>query len=151
MLVCSSAVGAPYEANLHPNSQCMSPAAAKQATADHLTVCKPMASHGTALNTHEPPLWHMGPTGPKLAVRRLCGAGTESEAPRQVRRKTMRSHEVCCFSMMMTNVPDALVAIVELHMDLSMSSRAPAGLPSVHHRGQSGLNLPLQAKVPRRC
>ena len=62
----------------------------------------------------------------------------------------MRSHETCCFFMMRTNVPDALVAIVELHMDLSMSSRAPAGLPSVHHRGPSGLNLPLQAKVPRR-
>ena len=81
-----SAVGAPYEANLHPNSQYMSPAAAKQASAVHLAVFKPMASHRTALHTHEPPLWHMGPTGPKLAVWRLCGAGTESEAPRQVRR-----------------------------------------------------------------
>ena len=59
----------------------------------------------------------------------------------------MRSHEACCFSMMRTNVPDALVAIVELHMDLSMSSRAPIGLPSVRHRGPRGLNLLLQAKV----
>ena len=83
---CSSAIGAPYEANLHLNSQHMSPAAAKQASAVHLTVFKPMASHRTALHTYEPPLWHMGPTGPKLAVRRLCGAGTKSEAPRQVRR-----------------------------------------------------------------
>ena len=84
---CSSAVGAPFEANLHPNSQYMSPAAAKQASAVHLTVCKPMASHRTALHTHEPPLWHMGPTAPKfMAVWRLCGAGTESEPPRQVRR-----------------------------------------------------------------
>ena len=64
---CSSAIGAPYEANLHPNSQYMSPAAAKQASAVHLTVFKPMATHRTALHTHEPPLWHMGPTGPKLA------------------------------------------------------------------------------------
>ena len=62
----------------------------------------------------------------------------------------MRYHEACCFSMMSTNVSDALVAIVELYMDSSMSSRAPAGLPLVHHRGPSGLNLPLQAKVPRR-
>ena len=62
----------------------------------------------------------------------------------------MRSHEACCFSMMRTNVPDALVAIVELHMDLSMSYRALAGLPSVHHRGPSGLNLPLYAKVTGR-
>ena len=77
---------APFEANLHPNSQYMSPAAAKQASAVHWMVCKPMASHWPALYTHEPPFWHMGPTGPKLAVRRLCGAGTESEALRQVRR-----------------------------------------------------------------
>ena len=62
----------------------------------------------------------------------------------------MRSHEACRFSMIRTDVPDALVAIVELYMDLSMSSRTPAGLPSVHHGGPSGLNLPLQAKVPRR-
>ena len=75
----SSTVGAPYEANLHPNPQYVCPAAAKQASAVHWTLCKPIASHKTALHTHEPPLWHMGPTAPKLAVRRLCGAGTESE------------------------------------------------------------------------
>ena len=62
----SSAVGAPYEANLQLNSQYTSPAAAKQASAVHLTVFKPMVSHRTALHTHEPPLWHMGPTGPKI-------------------------------------------------------------------------------------
>ena len=42
-----SAVGGPYEANLHPNSQYMSPAAAKQASAVRWTVFKPMASHRT--------------------------------------------------------------------------------------------------------
>ena len=115
-------------------------------------VCKPMASHWPALQTHKPPLWHMGPMGPKLAVRRLRGAGTESEA-KAGKAETMRSHEACCFSMMRTSVPDALVAIVELHMDLSMSyivlSRACRRCITVH-RGPSGLNLPLQAKVPRR-
>jgi len=62
----------------------------------------------------------------------------------------MRSHEACCFSMMRTNVPDALVAIEWLPMDLSMSSRAPVGLPSVRHRGPSRLNFVRQAKVTRR-
>ena len=80
-----SAVGAPYEANLHPNSQCMSQAAAKQVSAVHLTVCKPMASHWSALHMHKPPPWCMGQTGPRGAVRRLCGAGVKTEAPRQVR------------------------------------------------------------------
>ena len=34
-----------------------------------------------------------------------------------------------------------------LPVDLNISSRAPVGLPSVRHRGPSGLNLLLQAKV----
>ena len=71
----SSTVRARYEADLHPNSQYMSPAAAKQASAVHWTVCKPMASHKTALHTHEPPFWHMGPTGPKLAVSAKVDSG----------------------------------------------------------------------------
>ena len=45
----------------------------------------------------------------------------------------MRSHEACCFSMMRTNVPDALEAMGQSPVDLSMSSRAPVGLPSVRH------------------
>ena len=97
---------------LHPNSQYMSPAAAKQASAVCWTVFKPMAIHRTVLHTYEPPLWHMGPTAPQIGGG-LCGAGTESEPPRQVRAKaaTMRSHEACWFSKMRNNVPYALVAI----------------------------------------
>eukprot|EP00966_Prymnesium_polylepis_P310358 7170696-Prymnesium_polylepis.1 len=89
-----SAVRAPHKANLHPNSQYMTPAAAKQTSVVHWTICKPMASHITA---YEPPLWHMGPTAPKLAVRRLYGAGTKSEAPRQVRVASYGlEHELSC-------------------------------------------------------
>ena len=43
--------------------------AAKQVSAVHWMICKPMASRRPALNTHESPLWvlHMrhGPNGPK--------------------------------------------------------------------------------------
>ena len=90
---------------------------------------------------------HFGPTRGRAEAMRSRWQNRRSKAGEAV---TMRLHEACCFSMMRTNVPDALVVIAELHMDLSMSSRAPAGLPSVHHRGLSGLNLPLQAKVPQR-
>ena len=55
----------------------------------------------------------------------------------------MRSHEACCFSMMRINAPDALVAMGKPPVDLNISSRAPTGLPSVRHRGPSGLNLLL--------
>jgi hypothetical protein len=81
-----SAIGAPYEASLHPKPGDVCPDAAKQASIAHWTIFKPMASHWSALHTHEPPFWCMGPTGPRGAVRRLCGAGAKTEAPRQVRR-----------------------------------------------------------------
>ena len=41
--------------------------------------------HWSALHMHKPPLWCMGQTGPQGAVRRLCGAGVKTEAPRQLR------------------------------------------------------------------
>ena len=67
----SSAVGAPYEANLHPNSQYMRPAAAKQASAVHWTVCKPMTCHKTALHTHHN---HHSGTRARWAQNWLCMA-----------------------------------------------------------------------------
>ena len=59
----------------------------------------------------------------------------------------MRSHEACCFSMMRSKVPDALVAMVCPHVDFIMSRCAPTSLPSVRHRWPSGLNLVGQGKV----
>ena len=91
-----------------------------------------------------------GPDGPTRGRAEAIWGWRQNRSSKAGNAETMRSHEACCFSMMRTNVPESLAAIVELHMDLSTSSRAPAGLPSVHHRGPSGLNLPLQAKVPRR-
>ena len=47
---------------------------------------------------------------------------------------TMRSHEACCFYMMRTKVPDALVAMGCPPVDFIMSCCAPTSLPSVRHR-----------------
>ena len=62
----------------------------------------------------------------------------------------MRSHEACCFCMMRTKVPDALVAMGCPPVDFIMSCCAPTSLPSVRHRWPSGLNLVGQAKVTGR-
>ena len=59
----------------------------------------------------------LGQTGPRGAVRRHYSGlrgwrqnrSSNEQRPRQVVH--MRSHEACCFSMMKTNVPDALVAM----------------------------------------
>ena len=62
----------------------------------------------------------------------------------------MRPQEACYFSMVRTNVPDALEAMGQPPVDLSMSSHAPIGLPSVRHGGPSGLNFALEGKVTGR-
>ena len=62
----------------------------------------------------------------------------------------MRLHEACCFSMMRTNVSGALMPMQKPPVDLSMSSHAPIGLPSVRHGGPSGLNFALEGKVTGR-
>ena len=62
----------------------------------------------------------------------------------------MRSHEACYFSMIRTKVTGALVAMGCPPVDFMMSCCAPTSLPSVRHRGPSGLNLLLQAKVTGR-
>ena len=53
----------------------------------------------------------------------------------------MRLHEACCFSMMGTNVPDALEAMDQSPVDLSMSFRAPIGATPTTERVSRGLNL----------
>ena len=62
----------------------------------------------------------------------------------------MRLHEACCFSMMSNNVPDALEAMGQPPVDLSMSSRAPIGASLRVSRAQLTRNLLLQAKVTGR-
>ena len=57
------------------------------------------------------------------------------------------SHWLYCFSMMGTNVPDALVAMGCPPVDFIMSRCAPTSLPSVRYRWPSGLNLVGQGKV----
>ena len=91
-----------------------------------------------------------GPDGPTRGRAEAMWGWRQNRSSKAGKVVAMRSHGACCFSMMRTNVLDALVAIEELIMDLSMSSRAPVGLPSVRHRGPSRLNLPLQAKVTGR-
>ena len=62
----------------------------------------------------------------------------------------MRLHEACCFSMMGTNVPDALEAMGQSPVDLIMSSRAPIGATPRVSRAQLTRNLLPQAKVTGR-
>jgi len=62
----------------------------------------------------------------------------------------MRSYEACGFSMMRTNVPDALVAIGIASYGLEHELSCVHRLPSVRSRGPSGLNFVLQAKVTGR-
>ena len=90
---------------------------------------------------------HFGPTRGRAEAMRSRWQNRSSKAGEAV---TMRLHEACCFSMMRNNVPDALEAMGQSPVDLSMSSRAPIGLPSVRHGGPSGLNFVLKGKVTGR-
>ena len=91
-----------------------------------------------------------GPDGPTRGRAEAMWGWRQKRSSKAGKVLHMRPHEACCFSMMRTNVPDALVAMGKPPVDLNISSRAPTGLPSVRHRGPSGLNLPLQAKVTGR-
>ena len=91
-----------------------------------------------------------GPDGPTRGRAEAMWGWRQNRSSKAGKVLHMRSHEACCFSMMRTNVPDALVAMGYPPVDLNISSRAPTGLPSVRHRGPSGLNLLLQAKVTGR-
>ena len=108
---------------------------------------KPLISSTHAQTTNN--MMH-GPDGPTRGRAEAMWGWRRNRIFKAGKVLHMRPHEACCFSMMRANVPDALVAIEKLVMDLSMSSRAPVGLLSVRHRGPSRLNLPPQAKVTGR-
>ena len=67
---------------------------------------------------------HFGPTSGRAEAMRSRWQNRSSKAGEAV---TMRLHEACCFSMMGTNVPDALEAMGQSPVDLIMSSRALIG------------------------
>ena len=90
---------------------------------------------------------HFGPTRGRAEAMRSRWQNRRSKADEAV---TMRLHEACCFSMMRNNVPDALEAMGQPPVDLSMSSRAPIGASPRVSRAQLTRNLLLQAKVTGR-
>ena len=90
---------------------------------------------------------HFGPTSGRAEAMRSRWQNRRSKAGEAV---TMRLHEACCFSMMRNHVPDALEAMGQPPVDLSMSSRAPIGASPRVSRAQLTRNLLLQAKVTGR-
>ena len=90
---------------------------------------------------------HFGPTRGRAEAMRSRWQNRTSKADEAV---TMRLHEACCFYMMRSNVPDALEAMGQPPVDLSMSSRAPIGASPRVSRAQLTRNLLLQAKVTGR-
>ena len=71
---------------------------------------------------------HGRQTGPRGAMHAEAMWGwRQNRSPKADKVLHMRSHEACYFSMMRTNVPDALVAMGWPPVDLNMSSCAPTG------------------------
>ena len=68
-----------------------------------------------------------GPDGPTRGRAEAMWGWRQNRSPKADKVLHMRSHEACYFSMMRTNVPDALVAMGWPPVDLNMSSCAPTG------------------------
>ena len=112
---------------------------------------KPLVSSTHAQNTTKALL--KPPDGPSRGRAEAMWGWRQNRSSKAGKVLYTRFHGECCFYMMMTSVPGALVAMGWPPVDLNISSRAPTGLPSrfsVRHRGPSELNLLLQAKVTGR-